>query len=69
MKKLFIIGICCLFGAFITPVQAQEENNITSNMETRADTKEWKYSIRNGYLYKRLWNATQKKWETGWIRV
>ena len=52
------------------PIAANEISSIeNTDIEVRADIKEWKYKFINGKLYKRLWNSTQRRWETDWIPV
>ena len=62
---LFMLTFLCP-----TPIAANEISSIeNTDIEVRADIKEWKYKFIIGKLYKRLWNSTQKRWETDWIPV
>lgn len=67
MKKTILL-LCMLTFLCPTPIAANEISSIeNTDIEVRADIKEWKYKFINGKLYKRLWNSTQKHWETNWI--
>ena len=67
MKKTILL-FCMLTFLCPTPIAANEISSIeNTDIEVRADIKEWKYKFINGKLYKRLWNSTQKHWETNWI--
>lgn len=69
MKKTILL-LCMLTFLCPTPIAASEISSTeTTNIIVRADIKEWKYKFINGKLYKRLWNSTQKRWETDWIPV
>ena len=67
MKKTILL-LCMLTFLCPTPIAANEISSIeNTDIEVRADIKEWKYKFINGKLYKRLWNSTQKRWETNWM--
>lgn len=67
MKKTILL-LCMLTFLCPTPIAANEISSIeNTDIEVRADIKEWKYKFINGKLYKRPWNSTQKRWETNWI--
>lgn len=69
MKKTILL-LCMLTFLCPTPIAASEISSIeNTDIEVRADIKEWKYKFINGKLYKRLWNSTQRRWETDWIPV
>ena len=69
MKKTILL-LCMLTFLCPTPIAASEISSTeTINIIVRADIKEWKYKFINGKLYKRLWNSTQRHWETDWIPV
>lgn len=67
MKKILISILTATLLFSTTPVTLYANQN--DSIQTRAETKEWKYKIINGKLYKRLWNKTKRKWETKWIPV
>lgn len=68
MKKTILL-LCMLTFLCPTPIAANEISSIeNTDIEVRADIKEWKYKF-NGKFYKRLWNSTQRRWETDWIPV
>lgn len=69
MKKTILL-LCMLTFLCPTPIAANEISSIeNTDIEVRADIKEWKYKFINRKFYKRLWNSTQKRWETDWIPV
>ena len=69
MKKTILL-LCMLTFLCPTPIAANEISSIeNTDIEVRADIKEWKYKFITGKLYKRLWNSTQRRWETDWIPV
>ena len=69
MKKAILL-LCMLTFLCPTPIAANEISSIeNTNIEVRADIKERKYKFINGKFYKRLWNSTQRRWETDWIPV
>lgn len=70
MKKLLICLMTFLsFTNFTTArLLANDGEGTPITIQPRADVKEWKYKTSNGHIYKRLWNATKQRWETGWIK-
>lgn len=69
MKKTILL-LCMLTFLCPTPIAANEISSIeNTDIEVRADIKEWKYKFISGKFYKRLWNSTQRRWETDWIPV
>lgn len=69
MKKTILL-LCMLTFLCPIPIAANEISSIeNTDIEVRADIKEWKYKFINGKFYKRLWNSTQRRWETDWIPV
>lgn len=73
MKKKINVVICAfsmlVFSMLITPMTFIQNTVIASEVETRADIKEWRYKVIDGHLYKRLFNASTGRWETDWILV
>ena len=49
----------------VTEDTAVEE---TSDVVARKAITEWRYKVINGQLYKRLYDTTNKKWLTDWIK-
>ncbi|MSS01978.1 hypothetical protein [Floccifex porci] len=70
MKRIILsLFICTLTLLNRFPIYAQENISIVNEVEPRADVYEWIYKTENGKTYKRLWNATKKRWETEWIQI
>lgn len=72
MKKIFLLILCSLFIFPVTDTYCLSQEIVSkpsAASQTRADILEWRYAAINGKLYKRLWNATQNRWETDWIPV
>ena len=49
-----------------TPATAYEEAANEDEVNPRADDIDWQYSVRNGVLYKRLYNYTTNKPLSDW---
>lgn len=74
MKKLnkFSILIFAISGIILLPhnftaTAKTNAYNRGNEIVTYADEIEWRYKNINGKLYKRLYNATTKKWIGNWI--
>lgn len=68
MKKKFVFLTMLLVCAFIVmdvPVYTYASEN--SSISARADHIEWRYSTRNGVVYKRLYNYSKNIWIGDWI--
>ncbi len=68
MKKKFVFLTMLLVSAFIVidvPVYTYASEN--SSISTYADRIEWRYTITNGVLYKRLYNYSKNIWIGDWI--
>lgn len=68
MKKisLALVMILVFFDGYI--VYAESDYMPLENRSVaRKNIMEWRYKIENGKLYKRLWNNSENRWETGWI--
>lgn len=44
-------------------------NNENLSIEVRKEDVRWRFKRKNGKLYKRLYNYTEKKWIGKWILV
>ena len=74
MKKILVPLFLCIAVIFkVSPIYAQEntslENTTSAVIEPRADILQWILKTENGKMYKRLWNASKKRWETDWILI
>lgn len=51
------------------PTEATVETSVetSSDTTTYAAVTEWRYKVINGYVYKRLYDKTNKIWLTDWI--
>lgn len=68
MKKIIVVvfTVLCCIPIFTTHTKATESSYAVVSY---SDIKEWKYKLINGQLYKRLFNASQNRWEGSWIKV
>ena len=73
IKKMLLWGCVCMMTlnvASSVPALAKaadgfEESDVKySLMRT---VYEWRFKTENGKTYRRLWDATNKKWVTDWI--
>ena len=80
MKKALYVLLTCatltlsLPSLSVTSLAAEPtEATVETSVETSSDTttyaavKEWRYKVINGYVYKRLYDKTNKIWLTDWI--
>lgn len=77
-KALYALLICTtltvsLPALSVSSLAAPAEPVADTIVETTPDVlarkpyTEWRYKVINGKLYKRLYDATNKKWLTDWI--
>ena len=74
LKKMILAGVFSYVLAGSTfPCVAKTPNlhitEPTSQLSPKADKLEWKFKMINGQWYRRLYNATQKKWIGDWEPV
>ncbi len=68
MKKKFVFLTMLLVCAFIVmDVPVYTYASESSSISARADRIEWRYSTRNGVVYKRLYNYSKNIWIGDWI--
>ena len=80
MKKALYLLLTCatltlsLPSLSVTSLTAEPtEATVETSVETSSDTTtyaavtEWRYKVINGYVYKRLYDKTNKIWLTDWI--
>ena len=80
MKKALYVLLTCatltlsLPSLSVTSLAAEHtEAPVETSVETSSDTTtyaavtEWRYKVINGYVYKRLYDKTNKIWLTDWI--
>ena len=80
MKKALYVLLTCatltlsLPSLSVTSLAAEPtEATVETSVETSSDTTtyaavtEWRYQVINGYVYKRLYDKTNKIWLTDWI--
>lgn len=70
MEKIIVSVFLSIIPVLsVSPVYAQETISTTLAADEKADAYQWVVKRENGKVYKRLWNASKKRWETGWIQV
>ena len=80
MKKALYVLLTCatltlsLPSLSVTSLAAEPtEATVETSVETSSDTTtyaavtEWRYKVINGYVYKRLYDKTNKIWLIDWI--
>lgn len=77
-KALYALLICSTLtvalpalsvSSFAAPAESVADTSVetTPDVLARKPYTEWCYKVINGKLYKRLYDATNKKWLTDWI--
>ena len=51
----------------VAPATVETSVETSSDTTTYAAVTEWRYKVINGYVYKRLYDKTNKIWLTDWI--
>lgn len=74
MKKITILAFVLLTAftsdAYAINAKASEINpHETEMVQPKKDVLVWRFKNINGRLYKRLYNASKKRWESDWIAV
>lgn len=74
MKKtvMLIVVLASVFIINVNNIDIKAKENHVWNFEMvqpKKDVLVWRYKNINGKLYKRLYNATKKRWESDWIVV
>lgn len=74
IRKALIYTSVAIFmlGTASINTEAKENMQYIINMvdnAAREAYKEWRYMIKDGKMYKRLYNLTTKEWEGDWIYV
>ena len=76
MKKALYVLLTCATLTLSLPsrsVTSLAAEPTEATVETSSDTTtyaavtEWRYKVINGYVYKRLYDKTNKIWLTDWI--
>lgn len=70
-KQLFLalLFTACIIPAFSLNTQAAPMAQVNaggSQIEPLSDVYEWRYTIIDEKLYRRLWNKTKGKWVGDW---
>lgn len=71
IKKFLLLALSvALLSSFIVPVPASICKAAgDSDVSTCADILEWHYTIMDGKVYRRLYNASTANWIGDWIYV
>ncbi|BDR55671.1 hypothetical protein KIMC2_02330 [Xylocopilactobacillus apis] len=67
IKKILITIM--IFQGFVTTTFVETTNVEASTIAPRRPVTEWRYKVKNGYLYKRLYDTTNQRWIGKWRRA